>query len=471
MNRAKLKPNIYGVVAAITAVSLNPTPSQAQSSDALIDKLVDKGILSVKEANELREESDKNFNQAFATKTGMPDWVNSLKIYGDMRARYESFFSDSDVFVPGAAGSPGTYQEFPTRNRFRYRLRVGMTATLMDNLEVGLRLTSSEQVGSFGGDPISGNTTMKDNASKKYVFFDLAYGRWYFPNSPTISGNLTLGKMENPFVIDEMVIDSDYTPEGGAIQSAYRLGDKHTLKLNLGGFVLDENTSSYAKDGGGIPNPYMVGVQVRHDAAWTKKITSTLGGTWLGLENSPSLTTASVPDRNTGNTRTSAGVLVNKYSPYIVDGGVTYSLDKFPLYAGTFPIKVGGLYLYNPGAPSAADNYAWNAGITFGKSGKKGTWDLSYTYRWLGANAWYEELVDSDFGALYQRNTPNPGPGGVAGYNAGTNIKGHVIKLAYSPYDSLTLSAKYFLTDLINPYPANSDSQMNRFQVDASLKF
>ena len=60
----------------------------AQSSDALIDKLVSKGILTVKEGNELREESDKNFTSAFAVKTGMPDWVSGYKFSGDFRGRF-----------------------------------------------------------------------------------------------------------------------------------------------------------------------------------------------------------------------------------------------------------------------------------------------------------------------------------------------------------------------------------------------
>src|SRR6187455_343937 len=72
----------------------------AQSADALIDKLVDKGILSVKEANELREQADKNFNQAYSVKSGMPEWVSALKINGDLRGRYESFFSDSEYTTP-----------------------------------------------------------------------------------------------------------------------------------------------------------------------------------------------------------------------------------------------------------------------------------------------------------------------------------------------------------------------------------
>jgi hypothetical protein len=133
-----------------------------QSADAIIDKLVEKGILTVKEANELREDADKNFSQAYSVKSGMPDWVSALRFNGDFRGRFEGFYGEND--------------SFEDRNRFRYRLRFGVTANLFDNLEVGLRLTSSEpgNGGSFGGDPISGNATFTDNASKKFVYLDLA---------------------------------------------------------------------------------------------------------------------------------------------------------------------------------------------------------------------------------------------------------------------------------------------------------
>jgi hypothetical protein len=216
----------------------------------------------------------------------------------------------------------------------------------------------------------------------------------------------------------------------------------------------------------------MLGAQVRWDAAWSKKWGSTLGLTGLTLQNSDMLTNATtVPNQNVGNTRTANGVLVYDFNPYVIDGAVTYTLDSFPMYKGAFPIKVGGEYMQNPGAPSGADNFAWNAGVTFGKSGKRGTWELSYAYRWLGANAWWEEIVDDDFGAFYARTTTFPGATAGAGYGSGTNVKGHVLRLAYSPTDALTLSAKWFLTDLINPFPNGSNSEMNRIQVDAMLKF
>lgn len=447
---------------AAAALTAAPLGARAQSADALIDKLVEKGVLSVKEANELREESDRNFSQAYAVKTGLPDYVTSLRFSGDIRARYEGFYSSSEYDPVPANGD----SDFLDRSRYRFRLRVGMVATLFDNLELGLRLTSAENArgGSFGGDPVSGNVSFQDNASKKNIFIDQAYGRWHLLNNGAFTGSLTLGKMENPFVLSDMVFDPDYTPEGISFVGSYRLQDTQVLKLNLGGFVLDEL-------GGSSNDPYMLGAQARLDSTWSKKISSTAGFGGFTIQNSDQLTTASVPNQATGNTRTSDGTLVEEYTPLVGDAGLTYTLDRFPLYRGSFPIRLAGDYVYNPSASSGSDNYGWNTGIIFGKSSKKGTWEFSYNYKWLGANAQWEELVDSDFGAFYAQTTPSPGPGAPAGYANGTNIKGHIFRLAYSPMDSLTLSAKWFLTKVINEVPEGSDSKMSRLQVDATLKF
>jgi hypothetical protein len=446
----------------LAALAASACCSMAQSSDAIIDKLVDKGILTVKEANELREQADKGFNSAYAVKSGMADWVSALKFNGDVRARYEMFSSNAK----GTNGAP-----FVDRNRFRYRLRFGATMSMFDNLEAGFKLTSSE-VASGGanneGDPISGNTTAQNNGSKKLIYIDQAYGRWYALNGPDWTSVLTLGKMENPLMLDDMIFDPDYTPEGIGIQTGYRINDKHALKLNLAGFVLDE-ISGAGKD------PFLVAAQFRWDAAWNSKWSSSLGGAYLALDGRQSLTNGAVPNINRGNTRVgSTGALAYRYHPLEVDGAVTFTAPSFflpAIYKGPFPIRVSGEYLNNPGAPSSVDNYAWNAAVMFGKSGKKGTWDFTYTYKWLGGDAWYEELVDSDFGAFYGTGNSPANSGGGIGYASGTNVKGHILRLQYSPTDSLTLAAKWFMTDLIQSFPSGSNSGMNRVQIDASLKF
>jgi hypothetical protein len=238
MKRTSLK---WAAAAAGTLASaICATNVQGQSADALLDKLVDKGILSQKEANELRDESDAGFRKAYQVKSGMPDFVTALKINGDFRGRYENFNSENNSFID--------------RSRFRYRLRLGMVASIKDNFEVGLRLTSSEAAGSLGGDPISGNTTMQDNGSKKFVYLDLAYGRWTFLSTKAVTGLITVGKMENPFSFSDAVFDGDYTPEGVGLNLTYRANDQHSFKFNAGAFLLDELGSE-------SDDPYMYGAR------------------------------------------------------------------------------------------------------------------------------------------------------------------------------------------------------------------
>jgi hypothetical protein len=429
----------------------------AQSADALIDKLVDKGILTVKEAQSLRDEADRNFTQALSVKNGMPDWVTSLKINGDVRGRFEGFYGENPLFIE--------------RDRLRYRIRLGIVATMADNLEAGFRLGSGEQTGgssgnagAMGGDPISNNTTMQDNGSKKFIYVDLAYGKWTPFKGPHFTGGFIIGKMENPLALSDLVFDPDYTPEGAALQFGCRFDDRHSLKFNGGCFIVDELSGS-------TRDPFYAGAQVRWDAAWNARFNTTLGAAYLNVLDSGFITNSTVPNINRGNAHKADGTLAYDYYPFEVDASATWLLDSFPLYPGSFPIKVGGDYLYNAGAPGHADNYGWSAGVTFGKSGKKGAWDLSYTYKWLGANAWWEELTDSDFGAFYGATNSPANSGFNAGYGSGTNVKGHVVRFAYSPFNALTLSVKWFLTSLIDAYPGGSESGMDRVQVDAVWKF
>ena len=419
-----------------------------QSADALLDKLVDKGVLTVKEANELREEADAGFRKSYQVKSGMPDWVTALKINGDFRGRYEMFESPNDLFVD--------------RSRFRYRMRVGVVASMTDNFEAGFRLTSSEANSSFGGDPISGNTTFQDNGSKKFAYIDLAYGRWSFINTKEITSVITIGKMENPFLFSDGVFDFDYTPEGAGYNLTYRLNDVHALKLNAGAFVLDEIAADHN-------DPWMYGGQVRWDAAWSRKVASTLGVGALNIVNEQALTNGAVPAVNRGNSRDAGtGILSRNFNPVIVDAAITYSLEELAVvYKGPFPIRLGGEYMNNLAASDRQQG--WQAGLTLGKAGKRGLWEISYRYKYLEGDSWYEELTDSDFGAFYAGTLPNSGSG--AGYGAGTNVKGHVARISYSPFDAITLTASYFRTKLVDEIPAGSDSDMTRLQVDAVWKF
>lgn len=442
-------PHLYqmlaGAAIALSAVGFASLTS-AQTVDALLDKLVEKGVLTVKEANELREEADKGFTQAHQIKTGLPDWVTSLKFNGDLRGRFEGFYGENDAFN--------------TRQRLRYRLRAGFTAVMKDNLEVGFRITASESAGGFTeGDPISGNQTFGNNASRKLVFMDLAYAKWTAVSKPDWSATFTLGKMENPMVFPSTILfDRDYTPEGLAATFDVPLGADQTLRLIGVGFALDELGTS-GKD------PYLFAGQTRLDSKWSPHFTSSLGLGYLAILNEQALTSANVPNIGRGNTRTAAGVLVEQLVPVYADASLTYQLEKFPGYSGAFPITLSGDFLHNTGASEA--NQGYSIGITFGRAGRRGLWELVYRWAELQADAWYEEFTESDFGAFYQAAPV----GGGTGYASGTNLRGHTIRGSYSPFDSLTLTVSYFLTEVITESPAGSESGMGRLQVDATWKF
>jgi hypothetical protein len=435
-------------LAAATALAVGgliaTRPASAQSSEALLDILVRKGILTEQESEDVKSDLTKE-NKQFNKLTVAGKTVGSLNLYGDFRGRYEGFFQDDPAFVD--------------RNRFRYRLRAGLTYKMVDQFEVGFRLTSSEAAGGFGGDPVSGNTTFSGDGSKKFVYIDLAYGKWTPILMEGLTNSFTIGKMENPFTFPStLVFDKDYTPEGLALDFSYGLNPEHTVKFAAGGFALNEIGAS-------SNDPFLVGSQLRWEAAWTPKLSSSAGVGLFAISGKRNLKTADVPNQNRGNTRTAAGDLVHNYNPLYADAGVTYLLDRFPFYGGPFPITVSGDFLHNPGAPDANNGYS--VGLVLGKSGKKGAWDFTYRWTELQADAWYEETTESDFGAWY-RTAP---VGGGAGYGAGTNVRGHWFKVGYSLYDSLTLNVAYFMTDLINESPAGPDSGMGRLQVDANWKF
>jgi hypothetical protein len=261
--------------------------------------------------------------------------------------------------------------------------------------------------------------------------------------------------MENPFSFSQVLFDPDYNPEGVAGQLAYNFSDHQSLKLVAGGFALDELASDSA-------DPYLAAAQLVWDAKWTEAIQTSLGVGALTITSQEQLTTAAVPDVNRGNTRFPGdGAPTASFTPIVGDGWLTYTVDSFPLYNGHFPIKIGGEYIYNPREDH--DKAAFMAGLTLGKTGKKGLWELTYQYRYIEANSWFEELPDDDFNGFY-----------VAGsvYRGGTNVRGHVMKLSYSLFDSLTVNALYYLGELIdNPNPGDSSSEASHMLVDFIWKF
>jgi hypothetical protein len=444
---------LFAGATALMALTQN---THAQTSvDALLNKLEQKGILSVDEARELKSENATNsvadLNAAMNSRFPMPDWVTGYKLSGDFRGR----FDDVSTGLPAYGAAP---KGEDNNIRLRYRLRVGLTVNMKDDLQVGFRLgTDDAGTTANGGNPLSNNSTFQANGSKKFVYIDAAYGKWTPINNDSWMVVGILGKMDQPFQVSPMIFDPDYTPEGGALQATYKVNDNHSFAFNGAALVLDQTTSR---------GPFLYGGQVIWNAKWTARIASSLAVAGYDIADDGNLIatplTGASYDSNLGNTILN-GRPATHFNPVVATGSVTYTLDSFPLYKGAFPVKLAGEYMNNPAATS--NNQGWWAGVTFGKSGKQGSWDLSYRYQALEADAWWDQIVDDDNIAVVPASLTT---GAAAG---GTNIKGHLVKFNYSIFDSLTFTVTCYVNDLINNPVAGAKTDAIHTMADLMWKF
>src|SRR5579871_99983 len=113
LNKHKVSRWILTGTGALIAASATAAFA-ADSVDSLLDALVKKGVLTQKEATEIKEENTTNIAVLPATKWKISDSIKSIGLYGDLRFRYEYRGVDN----PQADGltTGNTYY----RERFRY---------------------------------------------------------------------------------------------------------------------------------------------------------------------------------------------------------------------------------------------------------------------------------------------------------------------------------------------------------------
>ena len=123
------------IVAGALACAALTGNAQTQSADALINKLLEKGILTQKEADELKSEVVPT-NTASTSKWKIDKAIKDIGLFGDLRFRYEFRSSEN---VPGSGATGDNY----VRERFRYSARIGIRGDLFDNFYYGLRIETS----------------------------------------------------------------------------------------------------------------------------------------------------------------------------------------------------------------------------------------------------------------------------------------------------------------------------------------
>jgi hypothetical protein len=121
------------------------TAGSAYATDqALLDALVRKGILTDKEAQKIEEEVAKEgvapSPAASESKIKLGDWVKELKLYGDIRLRYQ--YDDSQPQIPKAPRQTD-YPNVSQRSRWRFRLRLNADFKLANNFFGGFGLQTN----------------------------------------------------------------------------------------------------------------------------------------------------------------------------------------------------------------------------------------------------------------------------------------------------------------------------------------
>jgi hypothetical protein len=339
-----------------------------------------------------------------------PQWTDSIKMKGDIRARFESIDEEGK----------------DTRDRGRIRARLGAYTKVNDEIDAAIALASGND------DPVSTNETLDSGFSTKDIRLDLAY----IDAHPAMlgGGNLILGKMNMPFIaVNDLQWDGDLNPEGAALQLELPT-DAVKLLANAGAFWVEERSSD--------PETMLYGAQVAAEMK-TDAVKMTAGATFYMYDNVQGYAPIFDEESGFGNTVIEAE-----------DGSLTYAYEYeiFELFAKVgfdvgLPVEISGNYVDNQEADD--ENTGYMLGIKLGKMKDVGSFEFGYSYRELEADAVLGVFADSDIGG------------------GGSDIEGSKLSAGYQIGKNLVGNITYF----ISQNGIDDGNDYDRLQVDLIAKF
>lgn len=405
--------------------------------------------------------SDYEFNQRLESSLGGANkWLKDLSFKGDFRLRYEAFDANS-----------GNANESDPRNRFRYRLRYGFEKKLNEEMLVGFSMASGEANASngFNTDPTSTNQTLTNDFTFKNIWIEKAYAT-YMPNwakvGPISKLTITGGKFDNPFEkgSSDIIWDRDVKPEGIIEKADFNVFSNEDVALTgwlTGGQMPVRENGTHASGSSDAtlfaeqlgfntvlytplterPIEHNIAASMYHWNRYAKD--SNFSGTGTSLARGNSNATGNAADLDV------AGFQVFE----LYNELALYPIGKTPFrpYADFARNFQGD----NPeGATGTGDLNAWALGLKVGSIVKQKDWEVSYAFKYIGANA-VPGFNDSDFG-----------------YAGHSGHAGSVFKAGYALTDSLTLNlAAFFVRNLNADTNGIVDQQEKRFQTDLVWKF
>jgi hypothetical protein len=437
---------------------------RAGEADILIQKLVEKGVLSESDAKEIvteiQKESAKTEKKETAQKEStmeIPSWVKKIKPKGDLRLRHDTQWQEKEDLA-------GVTTQDNNRNRERFRLRVGLEAQVSDTTLVDVLLASG------AGEQNTTNQSFGGHARGKDLWIDLASVQW--APCPYFTG--VAGKHKNPLFTTSLVWDSDVNPEGLSETFKYGINDQFSLFANFGQWVMEEISSTNS-------DPWLLAWQLGTEIKPVEDVGIQLGVTYYNFMKLDRIkhdaddidddeTFIGYNDKTQQMVFDSNGELLNEFSCLELQGKLKFShilpvpFALFGSYIKNFDADIDDLV--EKGSPHTnATNPAalllyngddrdqgWLIGFEVGDKKKQGDWHFAYNYQVLEDYAFPAVFVDSDF------------------HSGGTNNKGHKVGIHYVITDYLTAGATGYLTQRDDEDKQGLYDE-NRIQLDMIYKF
>ncbi len=400
-------------IMVMIALLLCQAPVMAGEMDMLVDKLVDKGVLTKKDGDLIlsvqKSEKDKT-NKEIISSLAMPEFIKNTKFKGDFRLRYE--YSDRE-------------NGEENRNRGRYRFRLGGVTKVNDKVEVGYGLASGS------ADPRSTNQTFTNSFETPDIRLDYAYASY----KPFEWLRLVGGQFENPLWMPSgWMWDSDIRPQGVSASMNRTVGDVE-LFMNNGFWIIDEIANSNQ-------DPMMFVLQPGYKIKLGEKAYFKNAFAYYNFVDVKGSVLDYTAKTNTLDNKT----LKYDYEPVVVSGELGFNTGIAPMpFAALY-----GEYIKNT-ASSVKEDTGYTAGIKFGheKIKEPGQWQATAYYEKLEKDAWLDTFPDSD------------------AYGGATDIKSYVVKAGYGLMKNVEFNTAYYHSKKISG-PSNDE---NVLQADLLFRF
>lgn len=406
--------------------------SFAGEIDILVRKLVDKGILTYGEAQQILTETKEEVRREVAqgTSSTLPAWIQNIKLKGDLRLRYQ--------WDEKQGTNPVNGQD---QHRGRIRFRLGAEAKVNDKLKALFGLATG------GSDPRSTNETLDNTFETPDIRLDYAMAEWYAAPWATVKVGKLNSVAKQLMVTTDMLWDTDINPEGLSLQFSRDIAAIENLNLffNTGLWILDEYSNN-------TDDPFMYYFQPGFQYSFLEnnlKLKMACASYFFTNVQGQSLDHSASTNSTTG----SPARLMYDFSPTI-----SPSLElgiKKPLLISNIPgVDYAAIFAEGVHNPDPADDHSgWSAGMKLGaeKVSDWGQWQLRYLFKRLERDSWLDTFPDSD------------------AHGGRTDIKGHEVILEYGLGKNTSIGFDWYQIDRIKP--TSSGDRSNVFQIDWMMKF